>query len=87
MTEEEAKTKWCPMVRVYTFADDDYPKRIELMQRERNEAGNHCIGSACMMWRWAQGAGRIAPIHDRPGFLQIEFEHPGAGYCGLAGKP
>lgn len=42
MTEEEAKTKWCPMLRkgppgTSRNAPEDVP--------------NLCIGSACMMWR------------------------------------
>jgi hypothetical protein len=44
MTEDDAKTKWCPMVRM---GDMNAPTGINA----GNQAGTTCIGSACMMWR------------------------------------
>lgn len=50
MTEDEAKTKWCPMVRV-----DLYISNRDLScvgnRSEHNTISDRCIGSACMMWR------------------------------------
>lgn len=43
MTEEEAKTKWCPMVPGFNHAARN--RQID----DRN--GYRCIASACMMWR------------------------------------
>jgi len=47
MTEDEAKQKWCPMVRTdiidITAIDISGLNRIRLNT-------NNCIGSACMMW-------------------------------------
>ena len=46
MTEEEAKTKWCPMARAATHFG---PNTISA-----NNVGGpitRCIGSECMMWR------------------------------------
>lgn len=45
MTEEEAKTKWCPQVR-----EGDY--------RPDNIRHANCIGSACMAWQWVFEKGR-----------------------------
>ena len=44
MTEEDAKKRWCPMVRVnYANLTDVGHARAEMSSR--------CIGSGCMMWR------------------------------------
>ncbi len=59
MTEEEAKTKWCPFARV-TPDTDDYEActnrgRQFIADRSPlvNEAANECkcLASACMAWR------------------------------------
>lgn len=45
MTEDEAKTKWCPMARTIT----------PVMQEAQCTNGTwdfRCIASDCMMWRW-----------------------------------
>ena len=42
MTEEQAKTKWCPMVRV---GDGSGCNRNHLF-----ESYDKCIASDCMMW-------------------------------------
>ena len=44
MTEDEAKTKWCPMFRV-GFHPEYQHNRIH-----DGKCGN-CIASDCMMWR------------------------------------
>lgn len=80
MTEDEAKTKWCPFARVDSgFAGagvcNRYPMRDPEgcdTSRERVMVNDtvRCIASSCMAWRW-----------DVPSY-------PGnGGSCGLAGKP
>jgi hypothetical protein len=56
MTEEEAKTKWCPAVRVYRRTSHD---NVDYSETNRGEdtatpTAHNCIGSACMAWRWGQ---------------------------------
>ena len=46
MTEEEAKSKWCPMVRCIW-----YPTPTDSGWNRVSENVN-CVGSECMMWRW-----------------------------------
>lgn len=88
MTEEEAKTKWCPHAREtmdhgHGAANRDYS----------GKPISKCLGSTCMAWRtrhqWLDNA------QQRPDWVSYEpyaFE-PGPGqerdygYCGLAGAP
>ena len=73
MTEDDAKTKWCPFTR--TTQITEYAGAVavnRLVERDgRKAAPTVCIASGCMAWRW------VHPQHDE------EAE----GFCGLAGKP
>lgn len=80
MTEDKAKTKWCPFsrpsviyggVRVISARHDQNP--------DPNTMNRNCIGSACMAWRWEEE--RKSANETRRILSQTE------GYCGLAGKP
>ena len=65
MTEEEAKhTRCCGPEGCGEMRYDGSP-----LDQKR-----HCIGSACMAWRWDVEKNRKGPGIDH-------------GYCGLAGKP
>ena len=83
MTETEAKTKWCPMVRI-AVGDGDYAtaNRGWVANPEGlidTEMGR-CIGSACMMWRWIEdGGANLEQYRNGEPYQQ-------RGYCGLAGK-
>ena len=74
MTEEEAKSKWCPHVRSYqggwnVGSTDRVPKQAL------------CIGSRCMAWRWVQD--ELTNFVANGKTVVTPSEH---GYCGLAGK-
>lgn len=72
MTEDEAKTKWCPMVRFGHVAGMAI-NRYAQMQKGAVDSWyeqTRCIASECMMWRY-----NIANATNGPGF------------CGLAGDP
>lgn len=84
MTEEEAKTKWCP--QMYPIA-------------QAAPTVTRCIASGCMAWRW-DGTKHWAVIHKdgrqqivAPGTtVQVPDdarteEISDTGFCGLAGKP
>jgi hypothetical protein len=79
LTEDEAKTKWCPMSRHPIYPMDDRPSGGNSMQT--GEFMPTCIGSACMMWRWQHMGGD----HNQIG--EPISPVPAHGYCGLAGKP
>ena len=79
MTEEEAKTKWCPHTR-----------QCGAVAYNRNSVGKPsgmCVGSACMSWRWDRYAVKTRDL----GGMSIdtgEIETSTTrGYCGLAGHP
>ena len=53
MTEDEAKQKWCPFVRVTITPDDIIWEGNMLTNRGQIPASNTdtlCIASDCMMW-------------------------------------
>ena len=74
MTEDEAKIKWCPWVRV-AVGDDIIVSTRGVLGRSDTDGLSvtftfRCIASECMMWRW----------HRIPGPPMQDTE----GYCGLA---
>lgn len=90
LTEEEAKTKWCPHVRQSDGIGEVATNRWD---EDNNPAYARCIASECMAWEWATKPNpdfkecnmwpdqrarhemdRTLPDHER-------------GYCGLSGKP
>lgn len=87
MTEQEAKTKWCPFARVGSETTG-----LGSINRDMRKGpafdGAQCIGSGCMAWR-KSGA---AKVENRKGQL-VDRDIDGTGrwhydgYCGLAGKP
>ena len=56
MTEDEAKTKWCPQYQVNggTDADDNRSTRFNPETKTYGPSLENpkCIGSACMAFRW-----------------------------------
>jgi hypothetical protein len=79
MTEDEAKTKWCPFVR-YSAAFDDYASNRWKQSSPEDEpdalnpVACRCIASQCMAWR---------KLHD----ADFDSHDNLPGFCGLAGKP
>ncbi len=54
MTEEEAKTKWCPFVRHYNAMFQPCGNSLAgVPPRETPVTPFTCIASACMAWRKA----------------------------------
>lgn len=80
MTEDDAKTKWCPMVRFKSAETGSGPAF--------NRGGSpddwhilNCIGSRCMAWR-----AEMVDANDDPKDIEARWIESGRGYCGLAGK-
>ena len=47
MSEDEAKEKWCPFSRVWSYEGGSFNRDLD-----GSEAVANCIGSRCMAWRW-----------------------------------
>ena len=73
-TEQEAKTKWCPQVRFIPNNEGGPSNRhspddggADDKNMVLNPAYARCIGSACMMWEWAD---------EYPDFIEISVHDP-----------
>jgi hypothetical protein len=89
LSEEEAKTKWCPHVR-HPGEGGTFNRGTQhgpLNDHEHN-AGTlcNCIASACMAWRWWDGETLSHEPHSEYGAQRIAPDQR-RGYCGIAGKP
>lgn len=85
MTANEAREKWCPMVRIARREVEMYGRsegqqhivagcNTDALGRNRVPASCRCIASECAMWRWATKGLSCANIEP-------------TGYCGIAGRP
>ena len=87
MTEDQAREKWCPFVRITSVYTDGEIERISpaynrLVDSEGCEVdpvyASRCIASRCMAWRTLK--------HGVETHTAVEACIP-YGFCGLAGKP
>lgn len=101
MTEDEAKTKWCPFVRLCVkgaSAGNRYGTQHTTIE---NPSECRCIGSQCMAWRVSKpSVPKGSLTFNRTGKTckvgEVECENyegriltqdqPEEGYCGLAWK-
>jgi len=54
LTEDQARTKWCPMVRQAGIYNDVTPNRSGFRATsgiDQGYAWNKCVASDCMMWQ------------------------------------
>lgn len=66
MTEDEAKTKWCPFVRAWECGGQSWVARPLTGPEDGGQMTAEkafCMGSACMAWRWSD-AKRTATFLD-----------------------
>lgn len=93
MTEEDAKTKWCPYSRLEAWPfPPDSPMATGYTAAEVNQG--RCIGSACMAWRWVQRVKNQDDLDAQSNMMMYPvkrirpiLENTEQGHCGLAGKP
>jgi len=101
MTEDEAKTRWCPFTRVAQEgrAVGHYNRILRRDGESQIPYSTRCIASTCMAWRWQDEIERrwTALEPDGEGWQRVEAVGGVAhwarthrtphGYCGLAGAP
>jgi hypothetical protein len=91
MTEDEAKTKWCPFARPVVGVPKGIGSTITGNRIGSDISGSLCIASACMQWRWSEEEDHLQNTYDDngnwAGRQQIAFGKDRQGHCGLAGKP
>ena len=85
MTEDEAKTKWCPFRPVERIADQCAPWESPYPSAKYNES-ERCIGSGCMAWRWHSFEHRLREYEDGEKEFTSSHDETFGGFCGLAGK-
>ena len=85
MTEEEAKTKWCPFVRLMGPVIAGATATTNRPYSTKNGIGGNssCIASGCMMWEWE---GRDDGTHVATGRGHI-LKAEARGDCGLKRRP
>jgi hypothetical protein len=89
VTEEEAKTKWCPFARTMGIDGDvimPAANRVFMFNGDNKLTFPHpemcaCIASKCMAW--VQTDNEAGP--SKPGDPEPVYKP--AGRCGLAGRP
>jgi len=91
MTEEQAKTKWCPMTRLEGNEEGPFNRMAFSLKRwfkwectsPYQENAANCIASDCMMWRWQRTPERAKEM-GRKALSHEYYEED--GYCGLTGE-
>ena len=94
MTEDEARTKWCPHARVACYAEAGDAGVNRSSDRGASISGVGCLASDCSQWRWGEALGVIErgqvaldPASPPPARTADRYHITPRGYCGLAGEP
>ncbi len=72
LTEQEAKTRWCPLGRVAAAGDDDASSAVNRYSDGSDHPRSACIAGLCMAWRLAH---------------KDSADGTERGYCGAFGLP
>lgn len=82
-TEDEAKTRWCPLANAH---GDSMLRGVD-RNSQMNWQHTLCIASACMAWRKADQVGIGPNGEKRDRDLDGRTQWVIAGYCGAFGIP
>ncbi len=81
MTEDEARTKWCPQVRQVNPRGESGGNRVGMSENKAAWHHSLCIASDCMMWVWVESITRNAA-----GQQIDETNYNTEGHCGLTNQ-
>lgn len=82
MTQDEAKTKWCP----FAINGQGHIEGGDVIK------AHSCVASGCMMWRYIpmpeeKLGQQVGVVRRMDGAIHADHQLNDGGYCGLAGKP
>ena len=97
MTEEQAKTKWCPQSRKiyhgYATLGGPFGYGYAAAYNRGSKADLKCLASGCMMWRWQwlsddrhKSDCQAVRTQADQNPLPCDCGYLPNGYCGLAGN-
>lgn len=82
-TEDEAKTKWCPLSRVTAmFGDAAVNRNSNHYGMSLTSSGTNCIGSKCMFWQWVPHPVKWKDSSKTTAIITLPSPPPTHGYCG-----
>lgn len=101
LTEQQAKTKWCPHARVIRWETTNEPDRStdhliggvnrDALGRTKNPGSCRCIAGECMAWRWESveswNKRPAQPLPMDDALCEPDTVSWRHGYCGLSGRP
>lgn len=77
VTEQEAKTKWCPHARLRSLNGD---VAINRATDGSSATRSKCLASECMAWKWVYGNSPAEQAERKPHGMAVKEPK---GYCGL----
>lgn len=84
LTEDEAKTKWCPLARATNCGE--LPVAVNRIGKAPDN-DCRCIASVCMAWRKFDQTGMGPNGEKRDRDLDGRTRWVDRGFCGAFGKP
>jgi hypothetical protein len=72
MTEDQAKTKWCFAYTASHTNPRAESSEFDIEQGRPAPFVYHCIGSACMAWRWSEAKRTVAFLEAVQAHMQTQ---------------
>ena len=88
ITEEEAKTKWCPLARIAAIGSAGSVSANRVSDGKNIDTSRSlCIASECMAWCWDnRKVGHDPEYAGIAAAIKFTKDNPLRGHCGAFGK-